>query len=192
VRLSLAQIDSHSLQLQSELHSSKRIVIMKSMVMTGFRSRHHLRKISSASLFDINHFSTTEIEREFGKYNLGLTRMIDPSLATNAIRLSRCNIDMDVAFEQHQSLIKALQSVGLKIFELPSDGLADSVFIEDTLVIADLTAMVTHPGAISRRAETERVKTFLESSFSSKLKIVCQTEGNLDGGDVLFTGVRFR
>jgi dimethylargininase len=161
---------------------------MKSMFMTGLKCCHRPRKITSA-------FSTFEngakIMREFGKYNIGLTRMIDPLLATNAIRLSHSNIDMDVAFEQHQLLVKAMQSVGLQIFELPSDGLADSVFIEDTLVIADLTAMVTHPGAISRRAETERVKTFLESTFGSTLKIICQTEGTLDGGDVLFTGVRF-
>jgi hypothetical protein len=165
-----------------------RISSMKSMFMTGLKCCHRPTKITSA-------FSTfnngAEIMREFGKYNIGLTRMVDPLLAANAIRLSYSTIDIDVAFEQHQLLIKAMQSVGLQIFELPSDGLADSVFIEDTLVIADSTAMVTHPGAVSRRAEIDRVKTFLESTFGSTLKIVCQTEGNLDGGDVLFTGARF-
>lgn len=168
---------------------------MKAMIMTRLKCRHRPTTKIPGLQFNINHFSTfttgTEITREFGKYNIGLTRMIDPLLATNAIRLSRSYVDMDVAFEQHQSLIKAMQSVGLKIFELPSDGLADSVFIEDTLVIADMTAMVTHPGAMSRRPETKRVKSFLESSFGSMLKIVDQTEGNLDGGDVLFTGVPF-
>ena len=167
---------------------------MKSIVTTRLKCRYPPTKISSVIIFSINRFSTvtngTEVVREFGKYNIGLTRMIDPSLAKNAIRLSHSNIDMVVAFKQHQSLIKAMQSLGLQVYELPSDGLADSVFIEDTLVIADLTAMVTHPGSIFRRAETERVKTFLQSSFGSTLKIVHQTEGNLDGGDVLFTGMR--
>lgn len=166
--------------------------VMKSLSMTGLKFCHRPKRMSSAfrsrSLFSTGIYRS-KIAREFGNYEVGLTRMIDPSLATNAIRLAHSNIDMDVAFEQHKSLVEAMRSAGVQIFELPSDGLADSVFIEDTIVIADLVAMVTHPGAISRRAKTERVKAVLESSFGSMLNIVYQTEGNLDGGDVLFTGL---
>jgi dimethylargininase len=48
--------------------------------------------------------------------------------------------------EQHEALVKAMQSTGVVIDELSSDGLADSVFIEDTVVIVGDTAMITNPG----------------------------------------------
>ena len=127
----------------------------------------------------------------FAGYKSALTRRIDPSLASNAIRLAGSHaeeIDMAAALEQHQKLVGAMQSIGIQIFELPSDGCADSVFIEDTVVIVGKTAMITNPGAASRRAETAGVKSFLETSENFSLQVIQQNEGFLDGGDVLFTG----
>lgn len=95
---------------------------------------------------------------------------------------------MAAALDQHQKLVGAMQSIGLQILELLSDGCADSVFIEDTVVIVGMTAMITNPGAISRRAETVRVKRFLETSEDFLVQVVQQSEGHLDGGDVLFAG----
>ena len=69
--------------------------------------------------------------------------------------------------------------------------MADSVFVEDAVVIVGNTAMITNPGAVSRRAETTRVKKVLETFHSSDLRRIQQTEGTLDGGDVLFTGEGF-
>ena len=58
--------------------------------------------------------------------------------------------------------MKHLRDIGLAVTEISSDGLADSVFVEDTVVIAGKTAMITIPGALSRRPETWRVKQTLE------------------------------
>jgi N-dimethylarginine dimethylaminohydrolase len=127
----------------------------------------------------------------FAEYRFALTRRIDPSLAKNALRIGGSDvgeIDMTAALDQHQKLVGAMQSIGLQIFELSSDGCADSVFIEDTVVIVGKTAMITNPGAVSRRAETVGVKRFLETSQDFLLQVIQQSEGQLDGGDVLFTG----
>jgi dimethylargininase len=127
----------------------------------------------------------------FAEFRFALTRRIDPSLATNALRIRGSDvgeIDMTAALDQHQKLVGAMQAIGLQIFELPSDGCADSVFIEDTVIIVGKTAMITNPGAVSRRAETVGVKRFLETSQDFLLQVVQQSEGHLDGGDVLFTG----
>ena len=127
----------------------------------------------------------------FSQYRFALTRRIDPSLAKNALRIGGSDvgeIDMTAALDQHQKLVGAMQSIGLQIFEIPSDGCADSVFIEDAVVIVGKTAMITNPGAVSRRAETVGVKRFLETSQDFLLQVVQQSEGHLDGGDVLFTG----
>ncbi len=59
-------------------------------------------------------------------------------------------------------MVMHLRDIGLAVTEMPSDGLADSVFVEDTVIIAGKTAMITVPGATSRRPETERVKQTLE------------------------------
>ena len=127
----------------------------------------------------------------FGSFKRALMRQIAVCLPDSALRLSTSNavvVNMELAVQQHCLLKKALVSAGVVIDELPSDDLADSVFIEDTVVIVGDTAMVTNPGAASRRAETTRVRKVLEMFHSSDLKCIQQTEGTLDGGDVLFTG----
>ena len=130
----------------------------------------------------------------FGSFKRALMREIAISLPDRALRLSNSNalvVDMELAIQQHSLLKKALISAGVIIDELPSDDLADSVFVEDTVVIVGDTAMITNPGAASRRAETTRVKKVLEMFHSSDLRCIQQTEGTLDGGDVLFTGEGF-
>jgi dimethylargininase len=69
-------------------------------------------------------------------------------------------------------MVTHLRDIGLIVSEMPSDGLADSVFVEDTVVLVGNTAMITVPGATSRRPETERVKQTLEELSNGSLKIV--------------------
>ena len=66
------------------------------------------------------------------------------------------------------------------------DALADSCFVEDTAVVIGQRALVTRPGAESRRAET--------GSMAAELR-KCGVEtveagggATIDGGDVLWSG----
>jgi len=122
-------------------------------------------------------------------------REIDSSLPQHALRIGGTTVgelDIKLARKQHEALTKAIQSTSpdLIIHHLSSDGLPDSVFIEDTVIIVGQTAMITNPGALSRRAETFEVKLFLEETYED-LEVIQQTSGTLDGGDVLFTGQEF-
>jgi dimethylargininase len=56
------------------------------------------------------------------------------------------------------------------------------VFVEDTAIVLDEIAVITHPGAQSRRAETASVASAL-----GKYRVLARIEapGTLDGGDVL-------
>lgn len=158
-------------------------------LLVNFRRLH--RPILLINRCGLTTFRSKSQLGTFAEYRTALTRKIDPSLASKAIRLAGADaesVDIKTALQQHQKLVGALQSIGLQIIELPSDGCADSVFIEDTVVIVGNTAMITNPGAVSRRAETARVKSFLETSENFSLKVVEQKEGHLEGGDVLFTG----
>ena len=115
-------------------------------------------------------------------------RDIDGSLPKEALRLSGHSIAIDTrrAILQKNMLLKAMQSCNLIIQALTSDGFADSVFIEDTAVVIGDTVAITNPGALSRKRETESVLNFFTTQ--TKLKVKRVTIGNLDGGDVLFTG----
>jgi dimethylargininase len=70
----------------------------------------------------------------------------------------------------------------------------DCCFLEDTLVCARGTALLTHPGHPSRQGEVAGVKAWLEKSESAikgvKIKSLqdIDKDATLDGGDVLFTG----
>src|SRR6185295_13904653 len=57
--------------------------------------------------------------------------------------------------------------------------------IEDTAIVFDEVAIITRPGAVSRRAETPAVVETL-SRYRALMPI--ESPGTLDGGDVLVVG----
>jgi dimethylargininase len=63
----------------------------------------------------------------------------------------------------------------------------DSVFIEDTAIVLDELAVITRPGAESRRVETAAVAAAVRS-YRPVAAILAP--GTLDGGDVLLAGRR--
>jgi dimethylargininase len=94
---------------------------------------------------------------------------------------------MNLARAQHSRLNEELKKAGVVVHSLKSDGYPDSVFIEDTAVIIGDTALITNPGADSRKGEVTAVREYLKSNFK-QLKVVDLPKGTVDGGDILFTG----
>jgi dimethylargininase len=77
-----------------------------------------------------------------------------------------------------------LAGAGLEIVEVPpADECPDAVFVEDTLVVAGAAAVVTRPGAESRRAETPVAEDTVRALGYRVGRI--EEPGTLDGGDVL-------
>lgn len=155
-----------------------------------------MRRFTVASYF-ISPLSTCVTKRFTSAFNkrYAFTRNIDDRLKTDALTMNEANlktIDLKKAEEQHNNLSKVLKNIGLKIINLPSSGYPDSVFIEDTCVIIDNIAMITHPGAKSRQGETFLVREFLKTIEPDKLTVTDLQEGNVDGGDVMFTGKNIR
>ncbi len=94
-------------------------------------------------------------------------------------------IDAAKARSQHAAYGAALRACDAELIELPPDpDLPDACFVEDTAVIVDGQAVVTRPGAESRRGETESVESAL-AKFVPCRRI---GRGTLDGGDVLVAG----
>jgi dimethylargininase len=118
---------------------------------------------------------------------LALTREISPSIARCELtRLEREAIDVNLARGQHASYEACLRDAGCRVERLAAGpDMPDSVFIEDTAIVFDQVAIITRPGAASRRAETAGVADALR-----KYRPLYQMESpaTTDGGDVLVAG----
>jgi len=101
--------------------------------------------------------------------------------------LERKSIDADLADEQWDAYVEALEAAGFETVEVvTADHLPDSVFVEDAVVVFGGTAVITSPGAESRRPETHEVQVAVKKLGLAIREITLP--GTLDGGDVLQVG----
>lgn len=98
--------------------------------------------------------------------------------------------DYGKALEQHAAYVEALRACGLAVTVLAADEeFPDSVFIEDTAVLGEKVAVITRPGAPSRRGEERSVAPALKE-FYPRLEAIL-APGTLEGGDVMRVGDHF-
>ena len=110
------------------------------------------------------------------------------SLADGLVtHIERTPVDLELATRQWKAYVSALTTEGWRVVGAPvANTMADSVFIEDTVVIFGDTAVVTSPGDRSRRGEPAAVeKTARELGLAIERIAL---PGTLDGGDVLKVG----
>jgi dimethylargininase len=101
--------------------------------------------------------------------------------------IGRTPVDVALAQVQHEAYAKALAANGWTVQEVPTaDDCPDSVFVEDTVVVCEDLAVLTHPGAPARRAEVAAVAQTMQALGLRTARI--QGPGLLDGGDVLQVG----
>ncbi|XP_041133903.1 N(G),N(G)-dimethylarginine dimethylaminohydrolase 1-like isoform X2 [Polyodon spathula] len=133
-----------------------------------------------------------ELMAGFGVFTHALVRGIASSLPKEALRMSSADVDLSRARHEHDIYVGVLKhKLGLQVIELPADDtLPDCVFVEDAAVVCGDTALITRPGAPSRRDETEAVRKALKNLGLNIVDIADDT-ATLDGGDVLFTGREF-
>jgi len=97
-------------------------------------------------------------------------------------------IDVSLAKRQHAAYVEALRSTGLEVIPLlPDPQFPDGCFVEDCAVVASGVALVTRPGAESRRGEVDSVARALEPFVRKETMI---SPATLDGGDCLRSGDR--
>lgn len=117
-----------------------------------------------------------------------LARRPSPQLAAGELtHLDRVPVDADLALAQWQGYVDAFRSRGWEVTEVePADGHPDGVFVEDAVVVFGDLAVLTSPGAESRRGEIETVAAALADTPLAVHRI--ELPGTLDGGDVLKVG----
>jgi dimethylargininase len=113
-----------------------------------------------------------------------ITREISPRFAECELtHIERKPIDLNIARAQHCEYVNALKALGCNVVELPAEAdLPDSVFVEDAAFILPEVAVITRPGADSRKPETESII----HALTPLIKLVrVQEPATVDGGDVL-------
>lgn len=118
---------------------------------------------------------------------IAITRAVSPSIADCELtHLERSPIDLDVARAQHAAYEAVLADLGCRVGRLQAEpDLPDSVFVEDIAVVLDEVAIITRPGATSRRGERSSIEQVLAPH---RTLAHIRSPGILDGGDVLVAG----
>ncbi len=100
----------------------------------------------------------------------------------------RVPIDVERARAEHAAYEEALRAAGCTVERVrAAPDLPDAVFIEDTALVFDEIAVMTHPGAESRRSELPAV----EQALAPRRALArIEPPGTLDGGDVLVVAHR--
>lgn len=121
--------------------------------------------------------------------HIAITRPVSPSLQNCELtHLARQPIDYPLAVLQHTRYEEKLAALGCQVQRLPLEpDLPDAVFVEDPAIVLDELAIITRPGALSRRPETASVAQALAPY---RKLVYIDAPGTLDGGDVLRVGRR--
>jgi dimethylargininase len=120
---------------------------------------------------------------------LAITRAVSPTISRCELSfIERRPIDASRAAAQHEVYERRLEARGCKVVRVTeASDMPDGVFVEDAAVVLDDVAIITRPGAASRRGEIESIAEVLQQ-FRPLLRIA--PPATLDGGDVLRLGRR--
>ncbi|MCC3862028.1 dimethylarginine dimethylaminohydrolase family protein [Pseudemcibacter aquimaris] len=95
--------------------------------------------------------------------------------------------DYENALKQHADYIEALKECGLEVTVLPAvEEYPDSCFVEDPALMTPHCAILTNPGAESRRGEVAHIADAVKSFYDNVEEI--KTPGFVEAGDIMMVG----
>ncbi len=123
----------------------------------------------------------------FATFTHGFVRTVSRSLARCELtHAPRQPFDLARARQQHEAYAAALRAAGIAVTVLPeAPDLPDAMFVEDPALVLDELAILTRPGAPSRRPE---VALIAPAIGAVRRTFEIREPGTLEGGDVLRLG----
>jgi len=98
--------------------------------------------------------------------------------------------DYKKALAQHANYIEALTECELEVVVLRADEqFPDSTFVEDAALLTETCAIITNPGAPSRKGETAEIKDVLKGFYRGVEEVLAP--GTVEGGDIMMVGSHF-
>ncbi|HJO92484.1 MAG TPA: arginine deiminase family protein [Victivallales bacterium] len=96
------------------------------------------------------------------------------------------------ALRQHDVYVKALKNCNVEVIILDADeNYPDSCFVEDVAVLGKDFAIITNPGAHSRKGEEKEIIDVIKQFYDEKNIEYIMSPGTLEGGDVMMVGNHF-
>lgn len=127
--------------------------------------------------------------RRFAAPARALVRGVPGSYA-RCLRREQVEVDPARARAQVEEYARALAACGVVVDVLPTDeACPDACFVEDAAVVLDASlALITRPGAPSRRPEVPPISAALGACVTRQVGMDDDPDATLDGGDVLRVG----
>lgn len=98
--------------------------------------------------------------------------------------------DYAKALHQHHDYVQALEECGLQVSVLPADeAYPDSTFVEDVALMTPRCAILTNPGAPTRRGEVASMRATL-ANFCTHIENI-DAPGTVEAGDIMMVGEHF-
>ena len=98
--------------------------------------------------------------------------------------------DYQIAIKQHQNYSNAFKKCELEVTILEADeNYPDSVFVEDTALLTPNCAIITNPGAPTRKDEIAGMKDLLSGFFENIEEII--EPGTVEAGDIMMVGTHY-
>ena len=95
--------------------------------------------------------------------------------------------DYSKALLQHDDYVSALKECGLNVTVLKAlDEFPDSCFVEDVALMTPHCAVLTRPGAPSRRGEVEHIADVVKIFYDRVEHIIAP--GQVEAGDIMMVG----
>lgn len=124
------------------------------------------------------------------KFNHIIARTPCPALVDGLTSSSLGQPVYSKALEQHHRYIEALQKCDVDILILPpANEFPDSVFVEDPVLCTPHCAIITRPGAESRRGETKIIEAAVRRYYEHVEHI--EAPGTVEAGDIMMVGTHF-
>jgi len=96
----------------------------------------------------------------------------------------------ELALKQHDFYIETLKKCGVEVTILEADeNYPDSTFVEDPAIVTKKCAIITNPGAQSRKGEQIQIEETLKKFYKNIEHITAP--GTVEGGDVMMVGDHF-
>lgn len=125
-----------------------------------------------------------------GMFSYAIVRKPCPEMVDGITSVNLGKPDFRKATEQHLRYVEALEQCGLQVKMLKADSrFPDSVFIEDVALCTTACAVITHPGAASRKGEQDGMREVLAGYYENIEEI--RLPGTLEAGDVMMVGKHF-
>ncbi len=96
------------------------------------------------------------------------------------------------ALKQHGKYVEALKKCGVEVKVLEAEEkYPDSCFVEDPALVTKKCAIITNPGADSRKGEEKAIYEALKEYFTKDNIEKIQAPGTIEGGDIMMVGDHF-